>query len=69
MHHSVDEDARGDDAFGIDGAEREDLRRLHDRHLSGSRHQRCEVARGLVIDDVAVDIASVGLLVNRVQEA
>ena len=58
---ALHEDARRDDGFGIELAERHDLVHLRDRAFRRRRHDRAEVARGLAVDEVAPAVAALGL--------
>jgi len=58
--HAVDEDARCDDALGVEVTDRDDPGDL--RHGQGGRrrHHRPEVAGGLAIDQVAHGVGDMG---------
>src|SRR5450631_271896 len=61
LYHALDEDARRDDVFRIQCAERHDLAYLDDRALRRRRHDGPEVARRLAIDQIAPAVAQLRL--------
>src|SRR4051794_10475860 len=58
---ALHEDARRDDRFRVELAERDDVVHRRDRGLRRHRHDRPEVARGLAVDQVAPAVAALGL--------
>src|SRR5450755_588590 len=58
---ALHEDARRDDRFGIEAAERHDLVHGGDRLLRRHRHHRAEVARRHAVGEVAPAVAALGL--------
>src|SRR5437016_5684447 len=53
LEDPLHEDAGRVHRVGLDGAGRDQLLDLGDRHLAGGGHHRVEVARGLAVDEVA----------------